>query len=388
VNAHSDPSLPVELGASIFVSVNQNLVNAAKDLGLIVSSVSVERPKEAGDALGVFDGEKMVFLQPYSEGKVGNWWSLARLLYKYGPLAPIRTQRLMQTMVGRFLRMYEAPVFPFKSLTEAAEQVGLLQATGVTGEQFLDANGITGKFTTDLIQASTRVNYGQNLGLIHGLETMVCMAAEGAMSVEGGNWQIFKGMVDKSRAVLQLNTTVTGLKSLTKNGKKVWTISSKNSAGVAESAEFDEVVLAAPYQFANLKIEPPLEKTPDEIPYVTLHVTLLTTKKMLDPAYFKLPLDSMVPEAVLTTLNKTEQEDSKERYTRGEGKHAAGSVGFFSVSTLRKITTEKHGDEYLYKVFSPLEFSDSQLDELFGGAAEVSWIYRHIVCSFFPFDYS
>jgi prenylcysteine oxidase / farnesylcysteine lyase len=60
-------------------------------------------------------------------------------------------------------------------------------------------------FTTDIIQASTRVNYGQNLGLIHGLETMVCMAVERPMHVEGGNWQIF-GILKRIRTTTKVNT--------------------------------------------------------------------------------------------------------------------------------------------------------------------------------------
>jgi prenylcysteine oxidase/farnesylcysteine lyase len=66
-------------------------------------------------------------------------------------------------------------------------------------------------FATDIIQASTRVNYGQNLNVIHGLETMVCMAIDGAMQIEGGNWQIFDLMVKASNATALLNTTVSAI---------------------------------------------------------------------------------------------------------------------------------------------------------------------------------
>ncbi|CUS09717.1 unnamed protein product [Tuber aestivum] len=188
VSAHGNPSYPIELGASTFVPMNENLVNAAKEFDLAVSSISSARPKTVRDSVGVFNGEEMVFVQPYAEGEMGKWWSLARLLYHYGPSAPLRANRLTDETARKFLKMYREPLFPFSSLGEAAGSVGLLEATGMTGEQFLMANGVgNGKFVTELMQSATRVNYGQNLGLIHGLETMVCMAAEGAVSVEGGN---------------------------------------------------------------------------------------------------------------------------------------------------------------------------------------------------------
>jgi len=394
VNPHGNPSYPIELGASIFVSVNENLVNAAKEFDLTVSSTSNARPKTVRDSVGVFNGEEMVFVQPYAEGKMGMWWSLAKLLYQYGPFAPIRTKRLTDETVGKFLNMYREPLFPFSSLGEAAENAGLLEATGVTGEQFLKAKGVgSGKFVTELMQSSTRVNYGQNLGLIHGLETMVCMAAEGAVSVEGGNWQIFEGMVKSSGALVHLNTSVTGItEKTTKDDKKVWKITSQ-TLGEKQSAvsqDFDTVIIASPYQYLDLTHPPTtLHKTPDEIPYAALHVTLFTSRHPLDHKYFNLDPASTVPETVLTTLNATEQ--LSEAFTRGEGANAVGSVGFFSISTLQQIFTKEHGEEFVYKVFSPEAFGPDRIRKILGiegeteAETDVTWVFRHLVCTFLLF---
>lgn len=49
--------------------------------------------------------------------------------------------------------MYEEPVFPWKSLGETLEAQGLLEITGVTGEQYLKANGIGAAFAYEVIQA-------------------------------------------------------------------------------------------------------------------------------------------------------------------------------------------------------------------------------------------
>ena len=43
---------------------------------------------------------------------------------------------------------------------------------------------------------------------IHSLGAGVSMAASGAHSIQGGNWRIFKKMLDESKAGVYLNTTV------------------------------------------------------------------------------------------------------------------------------------------------------------------------------------
>jgi len=42
---------------------------------------------------------------------------------------------------------------------------------------------------------------------IHGLGAGVSMAASEAHSIQGGNWRIFKEMLDESKAGVYLNTT-------------------------------------------------------------------------------------------------------------------------------------------------------------------------------------
>jgi prenylcysteine oxidase/farnesylcysteine lyase len=43
---------------------------------------------------------------------------------------------------------------------------------------------------------------------IHGLGAGVSMATSGAHAIAGGNWRIFKEMMDESKAGVYLNTTV------------------------------------------------------------------------------------------------------------------------------------------------------------------------------------
>lgn len=70
------------------------------------------------------------------------WWDTAKLLWKYG-LAPVKTHRLMQTVVGKFKQLYTPPFFPFRSLSDRAQDLDLISVTSMTGEQYLAKNGVS-----------------------------------------------------------------------------------------------------------------------------------------------------------------------------------------------------------------------------------------------------
>ncbi|KAJ6115715.1 Prenylcysteine oxidase [Penicillium sp. IBT 18751x] len=350
VNVFDHPAYPIELGASIFVEVNHILVNASRDLGLNVRSADHGRPQESDESIGIWDGKKFVFTLKNSS----SWWNIGRLFWRYG-LAPLRAQNLMKSIVGKFLRLYEEPLFPFRSLSEAALTLGLIDATSSSGDAFLGANQVSELFAREIIQASTRVNYGQNLGLIHGLETMVCLATDGAVSIDGGNWLIFDGVLKASGADVRLNTTVT---AVTRDSDGTVRIESHQSGDTdsklySSEDEFDEVIIAGPLQYSGIAVSPPLEHIPDEIPYVKLHVTLLSSPHRISPHYFGLDSQGVrAPETILTTL--------PEGLDLGSNPKGVGPAEFWSISTLRTVDRiimkegkEKVEQHYVYKIFSP-----------------------------------
>ncbi|PGG97423.1 prenylcysteine oxidase/farnesylcysteine lyase [Blastomyces parvus] len=360
VNAFDDPAHPIELGASIFVEVNKNLIQASKKFGLKLRDADSGQPKESLHSLGVWDGKEFAFLQT-RQGIY--WWNVFKLLYRYG-WAPLKTQNLMKVTVNKFLKLYKFPYFPFQSLSDVAMSTGLAEATWTSGAEYLKDNGIAEQFSREVIQASTRVNYGQNLALIHGLETMVCMATDGAVAVEGGNWQIFQAMLNASKATVKLNSPVTSIELSDDN---TYTVSYQDPDVIYQdtdddddgdesfSAEetFDHVVIANPYQFSNISLSPPLKRPLDAPRYVDLHVTLFASPHKLSPGYFNMPAGSSVPEVVLTTLPA----DVK----LGARIDGVGPAQFWSISTLEKVPAPGSsrqdgisGDpHYIYKVFSP-----------------------------------
>ncbi|PQE13341.1 prenylcysteine oxidase protein [Rutstroemia sp. NJR-2017a BVV2] len=385
VNAYGNVLEPVELGASIFVEVNTILNNASREFGLSAQSSR----SDVEDIMGIWNGEKFVYTQADSDWK---YWDIVKLFWKYG-LAPYKTQRLMKTVVGSFLKLYERPFFPFRSLSDRVEELGLQTVTSVTGEQYLTANGISSSFATDIIQASTRVNYGQNLNFIHGLETMVCMAIEGAMQIQGGNWQIFDSMVKASNSTVLLNHTVT---EITKsNDRYRIKTTTKDATGLSHTHDepFDTIILAAPLQYTDIKLPSDLlTHTPDTIPYVTLHVTLFTSPHALNPVFFGLPAgSSSMPNTILTTLPPNTVPTDFEK--------PVGPAGFFSISTLRKVINPETLEwEYLYKVFSPSALTSEFLSGILGAAVPedlstissvanntITWYYPHVWHSY-PYE--
>ena len=135
MNAYDNPLEPVELGASIFVEVNAILKNSSEKFGL-----KPRRPHtEEAEFLGIWNGQTFVYTQKDSGWK---YWDIAKLLWKYG-LAPIRTQNLMKSTVGKFRKLYKYPFFPFRSLSDRVLDLGLTDITSITGEQLLAANNVS-----------------------------------------------------------------------------------------------------------------------------------------------------------------------------------------------------------------------------------------------------
>ncbi|ODQ51587.1 FAD/NAD(P)-binding domain-containing protein [Saitoella complicata NRRL Y-17804] len=356
VNVLDDPNEPVELGASIFVRLNEILYNATREFKLRTTD-SEPVLATLPDTLAIWDGASFVYMQSDADSEK---WTWAKLVWKYGVRALWNTKKARDNVVKGFQGMYAPPYFPFSNLTSTVHALELDEATGTTGAEFLRNHGIepekTGSFGHDLIQASTRVNYAQNLGELHGLATMVCMATEGAMSVVGGNWRIFDEMVRASRADLKLGVEVERVqrrKDWLGGGAKWIVTDQQGGEGI-----YDHVILAAPYAQSNISIlPPPPEGAIPEIEYVRLHVTLVaTTASALDPAFFGMDEKAEMPTMLLTTTGENGSEP-----------------GFNSISVVRSLLSR---NLHVWKIFSPSPPSHDFLSSIFGTSAQFPWIYR------------
>lgn len=218
---------------------------------------------------------------------------------------------------------------------------------------------------------------------------MVCMATNGAVAVEGGNWQIFAHMLKSSGAITHLNTSVTHISKQEDNTHTLTTSDGSTST-------FDSIILAAPFQFSELTIDPKPKHVPAEIPYVALHVTLFASPYELDPAAFNLAATEKAPQFILTVLPPNED--------HGSSPKGQGSPGFFSISLvssgLNPHSTPPYRPEYIYKIFSAQPITPDFLSKYLGqwvpsteeGEIEtshngpVSWIHKKLWHSY-PYEY-
>jgi len=196
-------------------------------------------------------------------------------------------------------------------------------------------------------------------------------------------------MVHSTTKDVHLSTNVT---SLLRNDDGTFTLTAAKTdhSDAVTTSNFDTVILAAPYQFSNMKITPSPQYIPDELSYVNLHVTLFTSPHYLTPKAFNLKTDQQVPQIILTTLEPGENPGTKPAYP--------GKAGFYSISTLRRVKnphTEK--EEYLYKIFSPDRIDDEFLARILGVPTnagtegglkkeDLSWVYRKLWQSY-PYEY-
>jgi prenylcysteine oxidase/farnesylcysteine lyase len=235
------------------------------------------------------------------------------------------------------------------------------------------------------VQAATRVNYASNLDEIHGLETMVSMAAENCMAVRGGNWRIFDAMLERCNSTCTV-LRETGVASIARakghsSASPKFVVSTRGAATKAAAddypIEFDGVVIATPWQFAHINAADGVLPAPiDEIEYRRLHVTLFTTPLQLSGAYFGIPPGGRIPTSVVTTRTPD----------------GADTARFLSISVVSSFPNPHTGvAERAYKIFSRERVTPEFLSNILGvgvpdGFAApdgpISWYYPHVFHSY------
>jgi prenylcysteine oxidase/farnesylcysteine lyase len=128
-------------------------------------------------------------------------------------------------LIDKFLTLYTPDAPKWDNISDLASSLGWLDLAGNSTDRYLTAQGISKEYIHELVEAATRVNYGQvclhlliplspshhllqDVVNIHALEGVVSMAASGASTVKGGNFQIFEQFLNRSGAKVFLNTPV------------------------------------------------------------------------------------------------------------------------------------------------------------------------------------
>ncbi|KAJ7225895.1 Prenylcysteine lyase-domain-containing protein, partial [Mycena pura] len=339
VYPYDNTSLPaVELGGSIFIKDNKNMWRAADEFNLTRRDVRDEK------GLGIWDGEKLLFT---TSGGWWGWWDSAKALLRYGFQSPRRTQAVVDDMVKKFLILYSSETPKWDTISNLSSELRSTELVSRSTSDYLKSEGVSDIFISELVEASTRVNYGQNADEIHALGGLVSLAPTGASAIEGGNFQVFEQFLRHSKANVYLNTSV---KSISHGASSQWVLESDRGSEI-----YKAIILAAPWKSTNIQF--PTEIRIPEQPYIHLHVTVFTTTLPSIPAQsFNLSASTQVPPMLLTTY---------------EGARNGGKAPKFnSISYHGKISE----DEWIVKIFSKARITNKWLNKIFNGT--VGWVHR------------
>ncbi|KAK8845403.1 hypothetical protein IAR55_006116 [Kwoniella newhampshirensis] len=365
VHPHSDErTIPQELGASIFVAANKNMMKAAKHFNLTLID-----PSYGERGLGIWDGNQFLYSTSATDSTTSSWLDTARALMRYGPFSYTRTKSAVADLLKRFERLYDPAWLAQRgrvdSIEDFAETVGLgREFTTRTGEDWAkNVVKVSDRWMGEIMEGGTRVNYATDLNLIHALGAGVSLAASGASQVQGGNWQIFQNMLDDSKAKMHLGTEVVDIISSSKSDGNAPRFHIKtNRTELNDDEPFDVVFFAAPW-YSSPIAEGITKSISEKIPhqkYVHLHVTYLTTTRRHPiPSFFGLPDDAYIPNTIITTGVTSRQQ-------------AVPPPRFQSISWHGE--TYPGSGEYAVKIFSLTRLPERFLVEMLG--EEPSWLLR------------
>ncbi|KAI8603482.1 Prenylcysteine lyase-domain-containing protein [Dissophora ornata] len=312
----------IEVGASIFVEVNYNLVEAAKEFGLKTKPLDDE-------LLAIWDGKEFIF-----EESQWKFWSILKALGRWGR-SPIKMKSLLKYNVGNLLESYKSTEV-FHSISGFAKKFKLDTVASKLSHLFLQESGISEQYSKEIIEVATRVNYGSNLDEIHALGTLVSMAAENALQIQDGNFQIFEGMVGRSNAQVRLNTKVARIRRIEAEydgGESRFEVTTVTG----HKEIFDSIVIAAPIDSTNIDFDLQLPPQP-KVAYRTIYATFV--RGYVNPGYFHATSAKSFPTHILTTKSDAE---------------------FTSLS----IQVRLNNGETVTKIFSPEPIKEELLDRLY-----------------------
>lgn len=228
---------PIELGASIFVRVNKNLWRASDEFNL--TRLNFE---EEDSTMGIWDGQNFLLtvslpltllirpnyvfssdrkrrlsqqLVEHAQNHLEIW-----LCCPYSDKEDVRNEGLasmsfenlwgfsVNTVLNQFVQLYSPEAPKWDNISSLASSFEWTDMHTQTTLGYLDNLEVSQKFTREFVEAATRVNYGQDVDNIHALEGLCSMAAEGAVGIQGGNFQIFEQFLFRSKANLYLSTAV------------------------------------------------------------------------------------------------------------------------------------------------------------------------------------
>ncbi|KAF8426771.1 hypothetical protein EV426DRAFT_641143 [Tirmania nivea] len=368
--------LKVELGSPGYNSELDPLISSlVQVVGLQAQVVPGGRwaKVEADYDLGIYNGRNFLFRQPHNPSGLWYWWTSLIYFLRYG-WAHKDLECITKKLAPMWDNFAQALSFPSSwsqnsdSLLESPE---LRSAITSAANSFLESKNIKHPFTTEQVQSRTRARYGANLGVLSGMQALRVMDEArnekvANVNIQGGMAQLFTRMLLRrittrnTKINLKLGTMVAGIrKNRTDEGETPgWTVAhfpvsgGDNTEPELTMEEFDDVVVAAPWQFTGMNIQP--EYKLPTVSWEKVHVTVFTSPNMLAPGAFGLGKDDHrgMPQRVLSTLADSERDSLNGK----SGEEGVGESGWWSierVGTVPRLSSVPLGSESCGDPVSP-----------------------------------
>ncbi|ERN04738.1 hypothetical protein AMTRI_Chr11g156840 [Amborella trichopoda] len=323
-----------EAGASILHPKNYHALNFTELLGL------GRRGDNDDSWFGVWDGKGFVFktmppCQWVVLKKLASFFNSLLMFGRYG-FSLLRMQSFTLSAVANFLKYYEDSRPIFESVEEMLKWAGLYGLTTQPLQVELEQAGLSDRLISELVTVIMRINYGQDVN-ISGMAGAVSLAGSdsGLWAVEGGNWQMAAGLIDRSNASLFLQEEIMSISNL---GDYYELNSTKGN-----SYHCNITVVATPLDELNISFSPPISIPKRKLQHT--HATFV--RGVLNPGYFGLKSISEIPNLVGTV--------------------EVPDLPFSSISVLKEYSNE----DKAYKVFSRVPMNDDLLDLIFSVRKEV-----------------
>ncbi|KAJ1990791.1 hypothetical protein H4R33_001600 [Dimargaris cristalligena] len=364
----------VEAGASIFVDVNQNMMQFADQFGL--SKADSDTAGLSNPAMGVWNGTSFTYIRT-GNNTIDNAEAVSRFgLYTMGQL-----NTFLQGYLQPFMGIYGISSI-YESVQGLLSTLGLSSSTTQTGRESMNAiANLNEDYLANVVEIGCRVNYGQGLEELHSMGMAISMITSAAKiyQIGTGNQRIFEKLAQASEATIKLNTAVTTITKITGVGGGVqYTVATSGSSAVAT---FDAVVMAsppntytdAPIVWNNINANSYFKTLAPVVDYKTVHVTFVVGR--VNPsAFFNMPFPSMglLPISIYTPQS------------------AVSRVPFTSLSINRVLTTSETFDicsaisgtpsdvdpyaiHTVTKLFSPTALTNAQLNQFYSFRL---WTYK------------
>ena len=378
----------IESGAATFSEKDWCLRDAIQEVGLkTVTDWSQDQ------STGVWDGHDFLVSYDKDDEPTRATWRSPQWLWRYGSSLP-SLQGLIQKYAEKFASFarYRAFTNLPGRLAEHFTQKELISSA----TWFFEEKKISDRLVGEIIRAETRHQNARDLDEVNPLSSLLALRAEIQLSVFGGNQRLVNRMLKISEAKVRLNTVVSRIVTGEDRRWKVHTRSVKPGQAdnvKLEEAEFDIVILTAPFAFSGIEIEPHysnLASTAEIRPYIERHVTLFSTPRPLDPSYFNQSRNFTMPIRILTSPRRLGPSDKDN--------------DIFSVVLAKKVAPPDSGDcidelDNVYKIVSSQSIPDETIARLLGKSIDqasqkssgevlenlgVTWVHRRVWPQAYP----